>query len=92
MKKILCLLLAAVCMFCLSTLASAKVVMKLSNAGPNKPDNCTAAVDEGRYAAYLERWVYGKNDQAERLAEVGGKRLAAIQADPRTGYATGLQR
>jgi glutaconate CoA-transferase subunit A len=55
-------------------------------------DYRTAATDDERFAAYLERWVYSKKDQTERLAEVGNERLAAIKADPRTGYATGLRR
>ncbi len=52
----------------------------------------TAATNDDRFVAYLERWVYGKKNQTERLAEVGAERLAALKADPRTGYATGLQR
>jgi hypothetical protein len=36
--------------------------------------------------------VHGKKDHAERIAQVGADRLAAITADPRTGYATGLRR
>jgi glutaconate CoA-transferase subunit A len=55
-------------------------------------DYRTAATDDARFAAYLEQWVYRKKDQAERLEEVGSERLAAIKADPRTGYATGLRR
>jgi glutaconate CoA-transferase subunit A len=55
-------------------------------------DYRTAATDDERFSAYLERWVYSKKDQAERLAEVGNERLSAIKADPRTGYATGLRR
>jgi glutaconate CoA-transferase subunit A len=55
-------------------------------------DYRTAATDDARFAAYLEGWVYSKKDQAERLEEVGNERLAAIKADPRTGYATGLRR
>ena len=34
--------------------------------------------------------MYRKKDHAERMAQVGAERLAAIKADPRTGYATGL--
>jgi len=55
-------------------------------------DYRTAATDDGRFAAYLAQWVYGKKDHAERIAQVGSERLAAIKADPRTGYATGLKR
>jgi len=52
----------------------------------------TAAMDDRSFSAYLEQWVYGKKNHAARIAEVGSERLAAIQADPRTGYAKGLQR
>jgi glutaconate CoA-transferase subunit A len=55
-------------------------------------DYRTAAMDEDRFAAYLAQWVHSKKDHSERLAEVGAVRLAAIQADPRTGYARGLRR
>ncbi len=55
-------------------------------------DYRTAATDDVRFGAYLEQWVHGKKDHAERIAQVGGERLAAIKADPRTGYATGLRR
>jgi glutaconate CoA-transferase subunit A len=51
-----------------------------------------AARDEAAYAAYLERWVFSPEDHAARLAQLGPARLAAIQADPRTGYACGLAR
>jgi glutaconate CoA-transferase subunit A len=55
-------------------------------------DYRTAAMDDARFAAYLEQWVYGKKDHSERIAQVGKKRLGEINADPRTGYATGLRR
>ncbi len=55
-------------------------------------DYRTAATDDARFASYLEQWVYRRKDHAERIAAVGGDRLAAIKADPRTGYATGLRR
>ncbi len=55
-------------------------------------DYRTAAMDDARFGAYLEQWVHAKKDHAERIAQVGGERLAAIKADPRTGYATGLRR
>jgi glutaconate CoA-transferase, subunit A len=55
-------------------------------------DYRTAATDDERYASYLDRWVHGKKDHAERLAEVGNERLTALKADLRTGYATGLRR
>lgn len=55
-------------------------------------DYRTAATDDGRFADYLEQWVFGHKDHAECMAQVGRDRIAAIQADPRTGYATGLKR
>jgi len=53
-------------------------------------DYRTAASDDGRFEAYLERWAY--RDHSERMVQVGAERLDAIKADPRTGYATGLKR
>jgi glutaconate CoA-transferase subunit A len=55
-------------------------------------DYRTAATDDARYGAYLEQWVHTQKDHADRLAQVGSERLAALKADPRTGYATGLRR
>ena len=55
-------------------------------------DYRTAAMDDERFATYLEQWVYRKKDHSERIAQVGNERLTSIQADPRTGYATGLRR
>jgi hypothetical protein len=49
-------------------------------------------MDDVRFGAYLEQWVYRKKDHAERMAQVGRERLAVLKADPRTGYATGLRR
>jgi glutaconate CoA-transferase subunit A len=53
-------------------------------------DYRTAASDDGRFEAYLERWAF--SDHAGRMVQVGAERLDAIKADPRTGYATGLKR
>jgi glutaconate CoA-transferase subunit A len=53
-------------------------------------DYRTAASDDARFEAYLQRWAYC--DHSERMVQVGTERLAAIKADPRTGYATGLKR
>ncbi len=53
-------------------------------------DYRTAASDDSRFEAYLERWAF--SDHAGRMAQVGQERLDAIKADPRTGYATGLKR
>lgn len=53
-------------------------------------DYRTAASDDGRFEAYLERWA--SVEHAERMRQVGEARLDVIKADPRTGYATGLKR
>ncbi len=55
-------------------------------------DYRTAATDDGRFAAYLEEWVFRHGDHAGRMARVAPERMAAIKADPRTGYAAGLAR
>lgn len=55
-------------------------------------DFARAAKDDGAYKAYLDRFVYGVKDHQGLLDLVGKDRLAKIKADPRTGYATGLER
>jgi glutaconate CoA-transferase subunit A len=55
-------------------------------------DYRTAASDDARFNAYLEDWVHGPRSHAERIARVGAEQLAAIKADPQTGYAKGLKR
>jgi glutaconate CoA-transferase subunit A len=50
------------------------------------------ASDDGRYRDYLERFVLGVRDHEEFLDRVGRQRLERIKADPRTGYAVGLNR
>jgi glutaconate CoA-transferase subunit A len=52
----------------------------------------TAAGDDKQYSAYLNKHVFGLRDHAQLLETVGQNRLDAIKADPRTGYATGLNR
>lgn len=51
-----------------------------------------AARDDAAYEAYLAAWVHAPENHAARMARVDPARLAAIQADPRTGYACGLAR
>jgi glutaconate CoA-transferase subunit A len=51
-----------------------------------------AAAGDDTYRDYLESYVYGVPDHAGLLARVGESRLEAIEADPRTGYAVGLDR
>ena len=55
-------------------------------------DFAKAAKDDGAFKAYLDRFVYGVKDHQGLLDLVGKDRLAKIKADPRTGYATGLDR
>ncbi len=51
-----------------------------------------AAKDDGAFKAYLDKFVYGVKDHQGLLDRIGTDRLAKIKADPRTGYATGLDR
>lgn len=50
------------------------------------------AEDDALYKAYLEEFVYGVPDHQGLLNKIGNGRLDAIKADPRTGYAVGLDR
>jgi len=50
------------------------------------------AEDNSLYNAYLEEFVYGVSDHQGLLDKIGNGRLDAIKADPRTGYAVGLDR
>ena len=50
------------------------------------------AEDNSLYNAYLEEFVYGVPDHQGLLNKIGNGRLDAIKADPRTGYAVGLDR
>jgi len=51
-----------------------------------------SAEDDARYNAYLEEFVYGVIDHQGLLEKIGNEQLDAIKADPRTGYAVGLDR
>jgi glutaconate CoA-transferase, subunit A len=55
-------------------------------------DYRTAAQDDTRYQAYLNKFILGMQNQKELLSHVGQERLENIKADPRTGYAVGLDR
>jgi len=55
-------------------------------------DFAKAAKDDAAFKAYLDRFVYGVKAHQGLLDLVGKARLAKIKADPRTGYATGLDR
>ena len=50
------------------------------------------ASDDALYPDYLDRFIRGVKDHRELLERIGKKQLDAIKADPRTGYATGLDR
>jgi len=50
------------------------------------------ALDEGRFAAYLDEYVRGVQDHAEYLARIGVEALERIRAVPPFGYAPGLAR
>ena len=51
-----------------------------------------AAMDDERYRTYLEMFVVGVPDHQSLIDKVGPRRLDAIKADPRTGYAVNLDR
>jgi glutaconate CoA-transferase subunit A len=50
------------------------------------------ALDDQAYSEYLKEWIFGLADHQALLEKTGADRLAAIKADPRTGYAVGLDR
>jgi glutaconate CoA-transferase subunit A len=50
------------------------------------------ALDDQAYSEYLKEWIFGLPDHQALLEKTGADRLAAIKADPRTGYAVGLDR
>jgi len=51
-----------------------------------------SAKDDTLFSAYLDKHVYGVRDHQALLKMIGPERIKSIQADPRTGYATGLDR
>jgi glutaconate CoA-transferase subunit A len=51
-----------------------------------------SAEDDSLHAVYLDRFVYGVNNHQALLDLRGQSALDAIKADPRTGYAVGLDR
>lgn len=50
------------------------------------------ANDDGRFHAYLQRYVYGVRDHEEYLRLVGGEALQRIRAQAPYGYAPGVAR
>jgi glutaconate CoA-transferase subunit A len=51
-----------------------------------------AAADEEKHAAYLRDHIFEVKDHASFVERQGADRIAEIAADPRTGYAVGLDR
>lgn len=51
-----------------------------------------AAMDKERYQAYLEQEIMAPRSHAEMMAHIDPCQLEKIKADPRTGYAVGLDR
>lgn len=50
------------------------------------------AKDDPAYEAYLEQYIYETKDHKDFLKIIGPEALEKITADPRTGYATGMNR
>ena len=50
------------------------------------------AKDDDLYSDYLNTYVYGVNDHQSFMDLIGPDTLENIKADPRTGYATGMNR
>ena len=51
-----------------------------------------AALDDERYQVYLEREIFSSPNHREMMARIDSSQLEKIKADPRTGYAVGLDR
>ncbi len=51
-----------------------------------------AAKDDLKFKTYQDKYIYDVKDHQAFLDRVGGKRLSAIKADPRTGYAVNMER
>jgi len=51
-----------------------------------------AALDDDAYQTYLADEIFATADQGELLARIAPGQLKQIEADPRTGYAVGLDR
>jgi glutaconate CoA-transferase subunit A len=50
------------------------------------------AENDMKYNTYLDEFIYGVTSHQALLDKIGTEQLNAIQADPRTGYAVGLDR
>jgi glutaconate CoA-transferase subunit A len=51
-----------------------------------------AAKDLDKFRTYQDRYIYGVKNHEEFLTRVGQRRMDAIKADPRTGYAVNMKR
>jgi glutaconate CoA-transferase, subunit A len=51
-----------------------------------------AALDDDGYQAYLEEEIFASANHGEMMARIDPHQLEKIRADPRTGYAVGLDR
>ncbi len=51
-----------------------------------------AAGNESDYTAYLEKYIFDMKNHQELIDRIGKNRIEMIKADPRTGYAKGLDR
>jgi glutaconate CoA-transferase subunit A len=51
-----------------------------------------AALDDGRYQAYLDEEIFSTRNHEEMMARIDPGGLEKIRADQRTGYAVGLDR
>ena len=50
------------------------------------------ALNDQEHQTYLDEWIFGVAGHQVLIEKVGKDQLAAIKADPRTGYAVGLDR
>ena len=50
------------------------------------------AGDDDGFQRYLDEWILGPDTWEDYLEKVGQKDLARIKADPKLGYAPGLDR
>jgi len=51
-----------------------------------------AAGNEAGYQAYLEKYIFDMKNHQELIDRIGKKRIQMIKANPKTGYAKGLDR
>ena len=51
-----------------------------------------AADNEAAYNAYLEQYIFNMDNHQDLIGLIGKNRIEMIKADPKTGYAKGLDR